>query len=203
MNVRRELTVVALLAAAGVGLAVTAGGRVWATVLAPDALSPVAPALTGGELAGAGTALGWAGLAGLVALFATRGRVRSALGVVFVMLGAGIAVVSGTAVGERRVLAVAGEQSAILRLAGQMTVHPTAWWAISLAGGLLLAAAGSLTVARGARWPGLSARYDPAGTTRRPGGVTPAPGAEQDDPSGLWKSIDRGEDPTVIEHKEH
>lgn len=205
-NARRELWLTALLAAAGAGIAVVGGGRGWASVRAADAVASVTPSLTivtGGRLAGAAGALGWAGLAGLAALFATRGRFRSALGAVFILLGAGIAYASATATGRSRILDAAYEQSAILRMAGRLTVHPTAWWAVSLTGGIMLAGAGLITLLRGARWPGLSARYDPAGVTRAPGVAGEVPVDVRDDPSGIWKSIDRGEDPTVIEHKEH
>jgi uncharacterized membrane protein (TIGR02234 family) len=73
-----------------------------------------------------------------------------------------------------------------------------------LAGGVLLVAAGVLTVSRGSRWPGMSARYDRArapvaasarGREGAPGTAAAEP-AEQD-PAGLWKSLDRGEDPTA------
>jgi hypothetical protein len=84
------------------------------------------------------------------------------------------------------VVAAAGEKSNLARLGGEVAVHVSAWWILSLAGGVLLAAAGLLTIARGRRWPGMSARYD------RPGAAPPT----GDDPASLWKALDRGDDPT-------
>ncbi|RAY16486.1 MFS transporter [Actinomadura craniellae] len=191
---RRELASVALLCAAGALLAVLAAGRAWATVRAPAAVTPFSLAVTGRELAPAAAALGWAGLAGLAALVATRGRARTVVGALLALFGAVIAVVSTVSTGRADVLAAAGSRRALLELSGAPAVTVSAWWAISLAGGLLLAAGGVITVIRGHRWPGMSARYD------RPGTAARSPAA--DDPAGLWKSLDRGEDPTVNEHEE-
>src|SRR5437879_2459232 len=154
MSTRRELVTAALLCAAGAGLAVSAGGREWATVHAQDTLVPLGRSLTGQELTGAATALGWAGLAGLAAVFATQGRVRAAVGVLLTVFGAGIGYSSVTAVGRPHVLETAAGKSQLLGLAGHATVGTTAWWTISAVGGLLLLAAGALVAVRGARWPG-------------------------------------------------
>ncbi|MFF5257598.1 Trp biosynthesis-associated membrane protein [Actinomadura viridis] len=225
MTPSRERGLAALLCAAGAGLALLAAGRPWATVRARDAITPFAQDLTGRDLGGAAGALGWAALAGLAALFATRGRMRAGVGVLLALFGAGIAYASATAVQRAGVLAAAGEKSALLRMGGDLAITVRPWWIVSLAGGVLLVAAGAVTVARGARWPGMSARYDraagapgkaragdaapaasaePAGT--EPGGeagtATPRPAvAAGDDPSALWKSLDRGEDPTAAEER--
>ncbi|MCW2888115.1 MAG: hypothetical protein QOE54_5328 [Streptosporangiaceae bacterium] len=200
MSARRELAIAALLCAAGAGLSASAGGREWATVHAQDTLVPLGRSLTGQELTGAATALGWAGLAGLAGLFATHGRIRAAVGVLLTVLGAGIAYASVTAVGRSHVLQAAAGKSQLLGLAGHATVDTTAWWVISAVGGLLLLAAGALVAIRGARWPGMSARYDPAGAsaTQAAAADRPAsPGSGAADPLGMWKSLDRGEDPTA------
>jgi uncharacterized membrane protein (TIGR02234 family) len=221
----RERGLAALLCAAGAGLALLAAGRPWATVRARDAITPFAQDLTGRDLGGAAGALGWAALAALAALFATQGRVRAGVGVLLALFGAGIGYGSVTAVQRSDVLAAAGEKSALLRLGGNLSVQVGPWWAVSLAGGLLLVAAGVVTVLRGARWPGMSARYEraPASASAHaegagPGGDRPTdrpesvPGGGErqaeggaregaagtaDDPASLWKSLDRGEDPTA------
>ncbi|SEF52970.1 trp region conserved hypothetical membrane protein [Thermomonospora echinospora] len=197
MNPGRERAVAALLCAVGAGLVLLAGGREWATVRASGAITPIGRTLTGGDLAGATTALGWAGLAALAALFATRGRVRAAVGALLVLLGAGAAYTAATGIGRAHVLAVAEERSTLLRLGGDLVVATSWWWAVSVAGGVLLAVAGLLTLARGGRWPGMSARYDRPGTGRAPAGASGAAGAAPGDPASLWKSLDRGEDPTL------
>jgi uncharacterized membrane protein (TIGR02234 family) len=196
MSTRRELLTAVLLCAAGAGLSVSAGGREWATVHAQDTMVPLGRSLTGRELTGAVTALGWAGLAGLAALFATRGRFRAAVGALLTVFGAVIAYSSVTAVGRRHVVEKAAAQSQLLGLAEHPTVGTTAWWTVSAAGGLLLLAAGALVAVRGARWPGMSARYDPAGGPTAPSRSALAVSGAAD-PLGMWKSLDRGEDPTA------
>jgi uncharacterized membrane protein (TIGR02234 family) len=200
----RERGLAALLCAAGAGLALLAAGRPWATVRARDAITPFAQELTGRDLGTAAGALGWAALAGLAALFATRGRARSAVGVLIALFGAGIGYASAMAVRRAAVVDAAGEKSALLRLGGEPAVDVAPWWLLSLAGGVLLVAAGAVTVLRGSRWPGMSARYDrdrapvPAATGTR--GDAPArPDPSEQDASTLWKSLDRGEDPTATE----
>jgi uncharacterized membrane protein (TIGR02234 family) len=186
VTARRELTAAAVLG--GVGAAIVTGfaGRTWATVAAGTGVGTFGQQLTGRSLNGALAALGWAGLAGIAAILATRGWVRVAIGVLVAAFGLIVAVVSPLAVRRAHVVAAAGDKSNLARLGGAAAVHVSVWWAVSLAGGLLLAAAGLLTVVRGRRWPGMSARYD------RPGAVRPA----GDDPASVWKALDRGDDPT-------
>jgi hypothetical protein len=59
---------------------------------------------------------------------------------------------------------------------------------------LLLVIAGALTVVGGASWPGMSRRYDEG----RPGSVRE--GGAGADSLELWRSLDRGEDPTLLRH---
>jgi uncharacterized membrane protein (TIGR02234 family) len=186
---RRELAAAALLGAAGAAIVTGFAGRTWATVAehAGTRLGTLDQQLTGRSLSGALAALGWAGLAGILALLATRGWARVVVGALLTLFGVVVAVVSPTSVRRAHVIAVAGDKSNLARLGGAVTVHVNAWWALSLAGGLLLAAAGLLTVVRGRRWPGMSSRYD------RPGGTRPS---TADDPASLWKALDRGDDPT-------
>lgn len=189
MTPGRERGLAALVCAAGAGLALLAAGRTWATVEAEHAITPFAQKLTGGDLGGAAGALGWAGLAGLAALFATGGRVRAGVGVLIALFGAGIAYASAVAVQRSNVLSAAGDKSALLKLGAGPSVNVNLWWVVSVAGGVLLVAAGLVTVVRGARWPGMSARYERAAPRK--------PAAADDDPSAMWKSLDRGEDPTA------
>ncbi|MFD0905899.1 TIGR02234 family membrane protein [Actinomadura sediminis] len=195
MTPARERGLAALLCAAGAGLVLLAAGRTWATVTADGAITPFTRELTGGDLGGAPGALGWAGLAGLAALFATRGRVRAAVGALIALFGVGIGYAAATAARGSHVAAEAGDGSALLQVGADPSVHVNAWWTVSVAGGALLVAAGLITLLRGSRWPGMSARYERTG----PGGPG-ASGARRapagDDPSAMWKSLDRGEDPT-------
>ncbi|MFB4316219.1 Trp biosynthesis-associated membrane protein [Actinomadura sp. 21ATH] len=213
MTPSRERGLAALVCAAGAGLTLLAAGRPWASVRARDAITPFAQELAGRDLSTVPGALGWAALAGLAALFATRGRVRAGVGALLALFGAGIGYAAVTSVQRADVAAAAGEKSAMLRLAGSLSVDVAPWWAVSLAGGVLLVAAGLFTLVRGARWPGMSARYE---RTRAPEGEAKAaskgsgsgagskgkrPAAPEADPAGLWKSLDRGEDPTAAEER--
>lgn len=207
----RERGLTALLCAAGAGLVLLAAGRPWATVRARDSITPFVQELTGRDLGGAASALGWAGLAALAALFATRGRVRAGVGLLLVIFGAGIGYASVAAVRRSHVLSTAGDKRALLQgLSAHPAVETGPWWMVSVAGAVLLVAAGLITVARGASWPGMSARYERQDAT---GPATGAPeraageraAADDDalplDQHSLWKSLDRGEDPTAAEER--
>jgi uncharacterized membrane protein (TIGR02234 family) len=189
---RRELAVAGLLCAAGAGLVVTAAGRQWAAATITGAGTPISQQLTGRELAGAAAALGWAGLAGLAALVAVSGRARVAVGGLLAVFGAGAAAASAAGVRRAHVLAVLADKNNFTAFLST-DLQTGSWWAASAAGGVLLAAAGLLTIVRGGRWPGMSARYDRGGAGGR--GAAADPG--EPDPSRLWKSLDRGEDPTA------
>jgi uncharacterized membrane protein (TIGR02234 family) len=200
VSARRELLVAALLCAVGGALVVTAAGRPWAEVRISGAGTPLSRSLTGRELSGTAGALGWAGLAGLAALFAVRGRTRVAVGALLVVFGGGAAYASVNAIQRAHVLSAAADKSSLAGLAAT-GVHTGAWAWMSMGGGLLLAAGGLLTLVRGVRWPGMSARYEAPGGSAAPAVEDRAPSGRaaagvESDPSRLWKSLDRGEDPT-------
>jgi len=150
----------------------------------------------------------------VVALAATRGAGRTAVGVLLVAVGAGVvAAVLGADSGPAAIAAVAeggGQADDVHR--------GTGWPAVAISGGLLLAAAGLLVAVRGRRWATLSQRFEapaeradgPAASTS-PGPdavVAPARAGAPDAPVApeqvplekaqreLWESLDRGEDPT-------
>ncbi|HEX6472419.1 MAG TPA: Trp biosynthesis-associated membrane protein [Streptosporangiaceae bacterium] len=199
MAVRRELFAAALLCAVGAALVVLAAGRQWAVVEVVGAGTPLSASLTGRELAGPAAAFGWAGLAGLAALVAVRGRARVAVGAALVAFGFGAAYDSVAGVRRGHVLAVAEDRSNLTAVLST-EVHHNGWWVVCAAGGGLLVVAGLLAVLRGRRWPGLSARYqrpgraDAAADAGSGQGGTGAP--VEVDSSMLWRSLDRGEDPT-------
>jgi hypothetical protein len=84
-------------------------------------------------------ALALVALAGAGAVLATRGLLRTAVGVLLLVCGLGLAV---------------GALS-------QLGSGAAAGWVLAAAlGGLAVAAAGVLTVARGRAWPGMAARYE-------------------------------------------
>ncbi len=202
----REKVAAALLAAAGAGLILASDGRGWAnaTITSPVRLSVHA---TGSSITSLPYALGLAGLAGAVALFAVRRIGRYLVGLV--LLCAGLGTVAAVATNlchlDGTQQARAAEQTLGAAGAQLSGVTNTAWPYVTIAGGVLVAASGALTFARGRSWSGLSNRYEvaagPVDATTRPdaasGGARPsAPDAE---PSSreLWDSINRGADPTV------
>jgi uncharacterized membrane protein (TIGR02234 family) len=185
---RRELAAATVLGGAGAAIIAGVAGRTWATVAehAGAGLATMSQQLSGRSLSAVVAALGWAGLAGILALLATRGWARVAIGALLTAFGVIVAIVSPSAVRHAHVISAAADKSNLARVGGEVTVHVHAWWTLSLVGGILLAAAGLLTVLRSRDWPGMSARYE------RPGATAP----RGDDPASMWKALDRGDDPT-------
>jgi uncharacterized membrane protein (TIGR02234 family) len=191
MSRRLWQAVAAILGVAGAGLVLAAAGRTWADITPGPEIPGVR--LTGDDLNGAISALGWAALAGTAAILVTRGWARAVIGGLVAAFGVLVAVLAPAAAAHGRVVTAAGERNGLIRTISAPVVHVAAAWpAVSVAGGVLLAAAGVLAAVWGRRWPGPSSRYD------RPGAAAP----EGADPASMWKAIDRGDDPTSSEVKE-
>jgi uncharacterized membrane protein (TIGR02234 family) len=202
----REFAAALALGVLGAGVALLGSREPWAHVRFP-AQNPIpgsTAALTGQDLAPAASALAIAGLACLAAVIATRRLFRRITGLLLAGFGAGIAVVAVISSRGGHVAAAAAAHApgpfgagaaAHPATAGprpQITMVAFPWWAVALAGGLVLVGAGALTVWRGTRWPGMSSRYE------RPGGAPPVSGPVQSrDPATVWEALDRGTDPTV------
>lgn len=192
---RREVAVAVALCLAGAALVLLAAGRPWARAVVAEAGLPRVSLAPSGRAAGSvAGALGLVGLAGVVALAATRRTGRVLTGAVLLLAGAGV-VTDGVAragrpAGSLRAAAAAAAGISDPQLAG---VAATGWPWASVAGGVLLLAAGVLTVARGRRWAVLSARYD-APDARPAAGQPAGPGREPE--VVLWDALDRGDDPT-------
>ena len=191
MTGRRGLRTAVLLCLVGAFVVLATVGRVWTSAEVPA--GPLADARTvtrsGADLVPGLRALGLVGLAGVVALAATRRVGRAVVGLVLLATGAGVLLSVLTA----DVLTAARRLDG---LADQVPVTTTAWAWATAAGGLLLTLAGLLTVVRGRSWPALGQRYEAP--------ATPAPTAPaSQEPTGpltekgLWEALDRGEDPTA------
>ena len=176
MAERRSLTL-ALLALLAGGVLVAAGaGSAWVTVQATLELPGVGrgrlgeAALTGNDLFPFG-ALGLLALLSVVAVAATRGRGRWAVGCALLCLGLAVAArvpLEAAGAGE-----VARRQAAQGRLdavaAGtvtQVAVRP-AGPALTGLGGLLVAAAGAEALRRGRAWPALGDTFRAPGDRAR------------------------------------
>jgi uncharacterized membrane protein (TIGR02234 family) len=188
---RREVGLAVLLCLVGAFVVLVSAGRAWIelTVLSPlvdDRALPV----TGAELSPGVRALGLVGLAGVVAVAATRRTGRVVVGLLLLLVGGAVVVLALDAGSD----AFARAQDTVTVQEAGGTVSDasagTVWPYACAAGGLLLGVAGLLVAVRGRRWAALSQRYEAPAS--RP---AEAPGPERAE-RALWESLDRGEDPT-------
>lgn len=179
----------------GAGGALLASLATWQTVVTTRAapLPPDRLALPGRAVDAAPTALALVALAGVVAVLATHGVVRRAIGSVLAVAGAllvGRAAGASTAVSDARARdLVSAAHRTVDAQGGRVSVSVVAAWsALSVLCGLCVVVAGGLVTARGHRWRALSARYDKQ--PERSADPTRAAAA-------TWNALDRGEDPTT------
>jgi uncharacterized membrane protein (TIGR02234 family) len=183
-----------LLDLAGAGAVLLIAVRTWQTITTPRPapLHDDVLHVTGRTVDAAPTAFALVALAGVVAVLATRGVLRRAVGAVLVLSGLGLvwrAVVSASAVGEHRARSlVAGHHSTVdvSSVVPHVTTHGL-WPALTVGCGVLVAASGVLIAWRGHRWVVMSARYEATPVAE----ADPAKAA-----ATLWTALDRGEDPT-------
>jgi uncharacterized membrane protein (TIGR02234 family) len=181
----------ALLAAAGSGVILLTIGRGWAH---GDVTSPITfrVTATGSQLTGVPYALGLAGLAGALALFAVRRIGRYLVGAVLALAGAGTvyAVADRLSRLDEALRTQAGTQG-LGSDAKIIDVDNTLWPYLTILGGVLLCLAGVYTLLRGRSWSGLGGRYE-----------APAKAPEVGSPGGevtardLWDAQGRGSDLT-------
>ncbi len=196
MNQGRRLLSVALLTQlVGAALALLVVGRTWQTVTVarPAPLGTQVDHVSGHSLDAAITGLAIVALAGLVAVFATRGLWRRGLGVLLALCGVLVAwraVRDLAAVSPARARALASSAHGGVGIDASSVTHVSvaaAWPALSVLGGVLIAAAGVLIAVKGASWAGMSSRYE-APAARRD--------VQADGDVALWQALDRGDDPT-------
>jgi hypothetical protein len=135
----RDRTRAVVICAGGAALALFAVSRTWSEVtrVRPAPLPPLHEVETGAALLPWLTALGLVALAGAGALLATRGWLRTAVGVLLLLCGGGLA-------------------------AGAAAHFAIGWPLATVLGGVLVAAAGASALMYGRAWPGMAARYDRA-----------------------------------------
>ncbi|WP_159942218.1 MULTISPECIES: Trp biosynthesis-associated membrane protein [unclassified Nocardiopsis] len=190
---RREYGLATLALAAGAGLLLAASGRHWATggLTAPGPVAPLPVDLTGGDLTGALSGIGWAGLAAIAGLYAARGWARRAIGLLLALGGATALAATWTATRPDTLLAAVAENTSDAAGAAQVAAQPqlsALGPAMAAAGALLLVAAGLWSTARAPAWPGMGTRYDRDAAPRA---------SRAETPSDLWRSLDAGDDPTL------
>lgn len=203
---RTEFGVALLLQIAGAAAVLLVSTRSWQTITTirskpfrPDVLEAI-----GRTIDAAPTALGLVGLAGVVAVLATRGLARRVVGVLVLFAGAATvwrSITALPAVSSARAASIVRDKHSLVAntavLARHVTTHPQ-WGALSIAGGIAIIIAGALVALRGADWGGMSARYEaPVGER------STATNDEDDDrararaQATLWTALERGHDPTA------
>jgi uncharacterized membrane protein (TIGR02234 family) len=199
VNARAEYGAVLATQVVAAAAALLIATRTWQTVTTPrpHPFPPDVLAVTGRVLDAAPLACALVGLAGALALVATRGWARRAVGAVIAVAGGvlawrSIADAAAVAAGPARELVRAHHPLVTLSASVRPRVDAAALWpALSTAAGVLLVLAGVVIAARGTRWSALSARYEP-----------PDAGAAEDGANraradaSLWSALERGEDPT-------
>lgn len=206
---RAEFALALLLDLCGAAVALVVATRTWQTALTPRPrpLADDVLHVTGRTVDAAPTALALVALAGVVAVLATRGVARRALGLVLALTGAVLAWRSLAAVralgAERARELVTTKHSGVGIDAGtvpHVTVS-TGWAVASAVCGVLVLLAGALIAVRGQTWAGMSAKYDARGASRRPS-VDPvdAEAERARAAASMWAALERGEDPTRTPH---
>lgn len=193
---RGELVVAVVGMLLGAALVLFAASRGWAT-LHVDRDRPLAAlrrTVKGSTAQPLLTAMGIVGLAGVVALLATRRVGRSLVGLVVALAGVVVLLralgdVHGISAGRAQSLLTGSGPVVGVRAGARVTVDLHAGSVVlAVVGGALLLLVGGLAAVRGHRWPAMGSRYE------RP------ESSEQAATSGdrrLWEALDRGEDPTA------
>lgn len=192
----------------GSTLLAVAGHRDWLTLSttaqnegALSIFTESSPGLAQEPLAGA---MGLVALAGWGVLLVTRGwvrRVAAGLGVV-----AGIGGIVAWFDGMQSMRDTVLDRSEPYGLAEGLTLAWNAWFPAALVGAVLVFLSAGVAVARVGRWPAMGARYDAptaagsqasdAGDGGSAASGTKRENLDEADPTELWKSLDKGHDPT-------
>jgi uncharacterized membrane protein (TIGR02234 family) len=219
---KRQYGYALLAGAVGAGLVLLAMRAQWAqAVFTPQKpLTAEVVNVSGTDLVPLAGALALAALAGLVAVIATRGVARRAVGVLLALFGAGAGAAVLTTVTAATVLSVAAgkvaspESAALSGAAGSTTSGSSSggavvvsgsaghaimtgapWHVAVIVGALLIFAAGLVTALRGQDWPVMSTRYDAPGARAEAAAGAGKP-ARAADAASMWESLNGGEDPT-------
>lgn len=194
---RRELAAAVLLAAVGGALLLLVASRGWVSLRVDrqPPLPPLSRTIHGSDAQPLLNALGFVGLAGAVAILATRRIGRLLVGALLVAAGvAGLqrTVTDLNGMSPAHVLSLLEDAGPVVGIAAgaRTTVHPDLPWMVcALAAGCLLILGGVLTIVRAGAWPVMGRRYE-----RRQGrSARPAARTERT----MWDALDRGDDPTT------
>jgi uncharacterized membrane protein (TIGR02234 family) len=195
---RREFGAAIALAVVAGALALSAAGQTWVrlTAVRRPPLPPVTDALSGGQVAPLVPATGLLLLAAAVALVATRGAGRIAVGLLMAAAGgvlgwSGARTLAGRLAVDVATLSTVGSSPGV-RL--RPDVH-TGWPVLVVVAGVVAVVAGGLVVLHGRGWPAMGRRYERPGQAT--GGTAPArPQTDEERATAAWRALDRGHDPT-------
>ncbi|SIO89278.1 Tryptophan-associated membrane protein [Nocardiopsis sp. JB363] len=189
----REYGIAMLAMAAGAALMLAASGRVWVTgmLASPGPVASVPVEVTGGDLTGALSGLGWAGLAGIAGLYAARSWPRRVVGALVAACGVFALTTLWSVTRPGSLTSAVAELTTDTAGTGDVVGTPeihTLGPLMGAAGAALLILSGLVAVMRAPAWPGMGNRYDRDAAPRPQKAETPA---------DLWKSLDAGDDPTL------
>jgi uncharacterized membrane protein (TIGR02234 family) len=201
--VRRYPTVALVALAIGAALLWVSSRMTWVRVTSADGLGEArTDSLLGSTWFGALTPLALALVAAIAAVFALRGWLRRALGVVVALIGA------AAAVPPIALLAASNQTtdraSTLAELPGRAQVSDVQTFvlpaSVAVAGAVLAFAAGVLLTRRPRRDAALSAKYAApaarkADASRQVAGAEPGQHGQLSERT-LWDALDAGEDPT-------
>lgn len=201
-SIRRMYGLVVVAGIAAGGLMVWAASRTWASVeVAPAGMTVDQVEVTGSTAVPLVGAMAFVVMAGSVAVVASGGWLRRAVGVV-IALAAGGALVAGVLAGSAIDDAVRDAVAASTSMTGGAAqaddlvaaADHSLWRWTAVAASLVGVVVGALVVAYAPRWPRMGKRYDAPGARTSRDDSTPA--ADRD-VADLWKALDEGDDPTT------
>jgi uncharacterized membrane protein (TIGR02234 family) len=199
VNPRIQFGLALALQLVGAGAALLVSTREWQTIrTARQGLPADVLGVSGRSLDSAPLACALVGLAGVVAILATQGRLRRAIGALVAVAGVALIWRSASsldAVSAARARELVRDKHPRVTLSDTLvpnvSTHPV-WAVLSIVSGVVVVAAGVLIAVRGGHWAAMSARYE------RP---VAEPDAERDRllaDRSMWNALDRGEDPTSL-----
>jgi uncharacterized membrane protein (TIGR02234 family) len=200
MTGRAQYAAALLAEIVGGAAALLIAARTWQTVTTarPRPFRPDVLPVSGRLLDAAPTACALVALAGTVAVLATRGWPRRAVGVIVALAGSvlcwrSLAGAAALDAAGARALVRAHHPLVNLSAAAHPTVSVAAQWpTLSALCGVVIVLAGAAVALRGNRWAAMSARYDRP--TSKPAEDDTQARARAD--ASMGSALERGEDPT-------
>lgn len=206
MQARAEFGAALVVQILGAAAVVLISTREWQTVTTPRArpFTDDVLGLTGRTVDGAPLAFALVALAGVVAVLATKGVGRRAVGVVVALAGGALvwrcAAATAAVPNSRARALVRVKHPRVIQseaVTPHVTTHPL-WGALSVVGAVLVLLAGVTIAIRGGRWSGMSNRYEtPVGAD-----PTDAERLRASADASLWTALERGEDPTALDPRD-